>query len=53
MIQINDEYQALEKRHTDIIDRQDALAYKRGGEHAKPSDITHISQRAWYRALCS
>eukprot|EP00957_Ditylum_brightwellii_P189561 14429583-Ditylum_brightwellii.AAC.2 len=26
-------------RHKDIIDRQEALAYQHGGEHAKPFDI--------------
>jgi len=36
---MNDEHQALEKRHKDIINRQGALTYKHGGEHAKPSDI--------------
>ena len=50
MNQIVDEHQALEKRHRVIIDRQDALAYKHGGEHAKPSDSICLNVR---RALCS
>jgi len=45
MKQINEEHQALEKRSKDIIDRQDALTYKHGGEHAKPSDIICLNVR--------
>ena len=45
MKQINDEHQALEKRHKDIIDRQDALTYKHGGEHIKTSDIIYLNVR--------
>jgi hypothetical protein len=47
----NDEHQALEKRHKNIIDRQDALTYKHGGEHTKPSDIIYLNVRGT-RALC-
>jgi hypothetical protein len=43
--QICDDHQALEKRHKDIIDRQDALTYKHGGENAKPSDIICLNVR--------
>ena len=43
--QINDQHQALEKHHKDIIDRQDALTYKHGGEHVKPSDIVCLNVR--------
>jgi len=32
-------------RHKDIIDRQEALAYKHGGEHSKPSDIICLNVR--------
>jgi hypothetical protein len=43
--QINDQHQALEKHHKDIIDCQDALTYKHGGEHTKPSDIICLNVR--------
>ncbi len=43
--QINDEYQALKKRRKDIADRQDAITYKNGGAHAKPSDIIRLNVR--------
>jgi len=45
MKQINEEYQLVEKRHKDIIDRQNALAYKLGGEHAKANDIISLNVR--------
>ena len=35
----------LKNRHKDIIDRQDTLAYKNGGEHANPSDIICLNVR--------
>ena len=40
---INNEHQALKNRRKDIIDRQDAVAYKHGGESAKPSDIIGLN----------
>jgi len=42
---INNEHQALKDRNKDIIDRQEALAYQHGGEHAKPSDIICLNVR--------
>jgi len=42
---ICDDHQALKNRHKDIIDRQEALAHKHGGEHAKPSDIICLNVR--------
>jgi hypothetical protein len=42
---ICDDHQALKNRHKDIIDRQDTLAYKNGGENINPSDIICINVR--------
>ena len=35
----------LKSRHKDIIDRQEGLSNKHGGEHAKPSDIIRLNVR--------
>jgi hypothetical protein len=40
---INKEHELLEKRHEDMIDRQDVLAYKHGGEHVHAKDTAIFS----------
>jgi len=42
---IKEENQAIKSRYKDIIDRQEALAFQHGCEHAKPSDIIYLNVR--------
>ena len=45
MKHINKEHELIEKHHEGMIDRQDVLAYKHGGEHvhAKANDIISLN----------
>jgi hypothetical protein len=42
---LKDEHQALKEHHQDLIDRQDAIAHKHGGENSKSSDIIRLNVR--------
>jgi hypothetical protein len=42
---LKEEHEAIKKRHEELLDRQDALTHKNGGDHTKPSDIIKLNIR--------